>query len=99
MWTSYDGREVLIKDLDTAHFVNMLNWVKTNMKEGYYSQDFMDFLEVEANIRILEGFAAGAAFPRKLKTGYWELANLTRLRKFVDWIKLKYYHFQIKRNA
>ncbi len=98
-WGSYDGRKVLVKDLDTPHVVNILNWIKNSMdkSESQYSLALYQLFEDEAAIRMLEGFADNKPYPRKQKDGYYKLSNVTRHQQFTNWIRLQYHRFKMKK--
>jgi hypothetical protein len=79
-WRTYDDRDILIKDLSTRHLVNILNWIKeTNEQAGFeaYEHSLYEFLEGEARLRIMQGFAENKGIPKKLDDGTYVVANRT----------------------
>jgi hypothetical protein len=90
-WHTYDGREVLIKDMDVRHLVNVINWCKHRDLEAQesharlqYGDELIAFLEEEAKLRRLRGFANNEPIPKKLETGFYELENETPEEKRIS---------------
>jgi len=93
-WTSYDGREILIKDLSVRHMVNILNWMtkaNTTVRAGSYSPAVINLIENEAKIRIMRGWAANKGMPRQLPDGNWIVINQTFLQRTTENIKTMYH--------
>lgn len=79
-WSSYDGRQTLIKDLDTRHLVNVINHCKQHDSTGSsvsYGADFINFIEGEANYRVMKNFTANEGIPHQQEDGYWTVINLS----------------------
>ena len=79
-WSSYDGRQTLIKDLDTRHLVNVINHCKQHdsTRSGVsYGADFINFIEGEANYRVMKNFTANEGIPHQQEDGYWTVINLS----------------------
>jgi hypothetical protein len=86
-WRTYDDRDILVKDLSTRHLVNILNWIKeTNENAGWEAYDhyLYEFLEGEAQYRIIQGFAGNTGIPMKQDDGTWTLVNRTPEEKAKD---------------
>ncbi len=47
-WFTQDGKVFEIKNLETSHIVNILNYVKRNRKAGYFGRARMDNVRREA---------------------------------------------------
>ena len=87
-WTSYDGRETLVKDLDVRHLVNILNHIiEANGKckdVNAYPSHLNEFLTGEARYRIMTGFAANIGIPKQLDDGTWTVVNQTPEEKRIE---------------
>jgi len=85
-WGSYDGREILVKDLKVRHLVNILNHIIKSNKTDPTSYSFAVFqlIEAEAALRIIGGFAENRAIPRKLPNGTYVLTNQTTAEKAIE---------------
>ena len=84
-WTSYDGRETLIKDLEVRHLVNILNHIlASNVVDMCYPDHLYKFLAGEAKYRIMIGFAANMGIPKQLDDGTWTVVNQTPEEKRIE---------------
>lgn len=73
MWGSADGRRNLIKDLETDHFVNILNWIID--RPSQYNPSLLPMFECYASIRAFELFTEGKNYPHQLESKRWVLVN------------------------
>ena len=97
-WESYDGRQILIKDLKVRHLVNILNWIRIKNGEGAgpkYSVGLCQLLEAEAELRTMVGWAKNKGIPRKLDDGKWVVINQTHIEKAVEDIKSLYHRYKL----
>ena len=98
-WESYDDRKTLIKDLPVRHLVNILNWIKKSNEETAgtaYSPEICYILEAEAEIRVLKGFAANEAIPKKLKGGTYIVINQSLADKAIEYCKTLFHKVKIQ---
>jgi len=86
-WESYDGRKILVKDLEVRHLVNILNHVKETNEAGPanpYPPRVVCILEAEGDLRIMAGWAKDIGIPRRNDDGTWELINQTADEKAIE---------------
>ena len=85
-WTSYDGRETIVKDLEVRHLVNILNHMIECNKDGKagYPNHLYEFLAGEARYRVMTGFAANIGIPKQLDDGTWTVVNQTAEEKRIE---------------
>ena len=99
-WESYDGRQILIKDLEVRHLVNILNWAaEKNISKGrtIYSDGLCQLLANEAELRIMRGWAKDVGIPRKLDDGTWTVVNQSRIEKAISDIKSTYHRYKVSK--
>jgi hypothetical protein len=71
-WRTADGRSVKLKDMETSHLVNVINWISDN-KDSYPTTVLNKMLK-EANYRKTILFAEGKAYPQLIGTR-WKLVD------------------------
>lgn len=86
IWGSYDGREILIKDLEVRHLVNILNHIKeiNEASPGAYEPELYALMVAEAELRIMVGFAKNKGIPKRLEDGTYTLINRVITEKAID---------------
>lgn len=50
VWTCKDGREILVRDMDTSHIINCIRLIKNRN----WRREYLDRLELELLIRSLK---------------------------------------------
>ena len=73
-WGSADGRRIKIKNLETSHLVNILNWVTDHSKK--YSSSIIEGMKAEAEYRKTFLFTEGKPYPQ-LVNDRWVLLDPT----------------------
>ena len=99
-WEAYDGRQILIKDLEVRHLVNILNWIKKTNKEhgrAVYTDGLLHLMEAEADLRVMLGWAKNKGIPRKDADGWWEVINQTRIEKAIEDAKTLFHRWGVKK--
>jgi hypothetical protein len=71
-WATADGRRIPIKDLETSHLVNVINWIIDN--KNLYPVHVLDIMTNEAEYRKTLLFAEGKAYPQKVNRR-WQLID------------------------
>ena len=71
-WRTADGRDVLVKDMDLGHLVNVINWVADN--PFTYPRQVLDLMIAEANYRKLILFAEGKEYPQLVGSS-WKIID------------------------
>jgi len=61
-----------------------------------YSDELYCFMEGEAKYRILLGFAANRAIPKKIEGGWYTLVNQSFLEKIVEGAKSLFHNWLIR---
>ena len=99
-WESYDGRKILIKDLEIRHLVNILNWVKET-NDGHdcdiYPPAVCQLLQDEAQLRVMRGWAANKGIPKQLDNGEWVVVNQTFTEQLIEDVKSLIHKYKIKK--
>jgi hypothetical protein len=89
-WESYDGRKILIKDLEVRHLVNILNHIaEANANAALdgveaYSDWIVQLLVSEAELRVMAGWAENIGIPRLNEDGTWGLINQTPQERAIE---------------
>jgi len=99
-WESYDGRKILIKDLEVRHLVNILNHMATANETdggGWYTAELIAFMTLESELRIMVGWAANIGIPRQNEDGTWALINQTSAEKELEDAKTAMHQDAMKR--
>ena len=94
-WESYNGRKILIKDLEVQHLVNILNHIQqANESTGrdVYGQEVLVLMEAEAELRIMIGWASNKGIPRKTDNG-WIVINQSPAAVAIENLRT-FYHKQ-----
>lgn len=94
MWTSADGKERRVADLELNHLVNVLNWI--NEDDMKYPASFIKHMEKHARDRAFILLADSKPYPYKDVDEKWLIIDETIHKaapppqEYIDFIKEKY---------